>query len=151
MSPGMVATRNCESSSSRRGRGSHAGPWPGPVLRTLLGSVNRAFISASLPTVQYIDVPAPTKLYLPIVSVVAALSYKNDCFDLQPRANVSSGLPRNHFNSRANQKGAHSLRRNLQIREGRCQQIRRDRSCDRYEVGTMRRVLRLGEYISDHV
>lgn len=36
--PGTVATRYWESSLSRAGRGSHAGPWPGPVLRTLWGS-----------------------------------------------------------------------------------------------------------------
>jgi hypothetical protein len=34
-------------------------------------------------------IPAPTKLYLPIVSVVAALSYRNDNLDLAGREAVS--------------------------------------------------------------
>ncbi len=50
-----------ESSFSRAGKGSISSPCPGPVLSTFLG-------------------PAPTKLYLPTLSV-AALSKRKDSFD----------------------------------------------------------------------
>lgn len=40
------------------------------------------------------SLPAPTKLYLPIVSVVAALSYRNDNFDLPLSVTLSPSRPR---------------------------------------------------------
>lgn len=55
----MTASRYCASSSSRKGKGSPSGPWPGPVFSIFLGS-------------------APTKLYLPIVSELAALSNRKE-------------------------------------------------------------------------
>lgn len=68
---GIVATLLFASSFSRLGRGSVSSPWPGPVLMTLRGS-------------------APTKLYRPMVSVVAALSNKKESFDLDLPASQPS-------------------------------------------------------------
>ena len=73
--PGTTASRRWASSSSRIGSGSVAGPWPGPVLRIFLGSVSTVNhcnrIMSSI-------LPAPTKLYRPLVSELAALSNKNE-------------------------------------------------------------------------
>lgn len=77
---GTVATRLFASSASRRGNGSVSSPWPGPVLMTLRGS--RSFLLAALPGNRILKYrPAPTKLYRPIVSVVPALSKRNDSLD----------------------------------------------------------------------
>lgn len=76
----MTASRYWASSASRIGNGSLSGPWPGPVLRIFLGSGEKKSQRKSSHEYSMPSSLAPTKLYRPIVSELAALSKRNEYF-----------------------------------------------------------------------
>lgn len=92
--PGNFTGRYWESSFWRTSSGSTSGPYPFPVVMTFRGSkgCHQHFSLSHVLAAAGIagsDIPHPKKLYRPIVSLLDALSSRNECFVLLLRAAIS--------------------------------------------------------------